>query len=90
MSETINNLKEAFAGESQANRRYLTFAIKADQEGLPNIAKLFRFLEKPLNSPKCTPSLLRPLATNEINAPNGVLTSPTKLRKFMRDYFKQH
>jgi len=42
MSETIKNLKEAFAGESQANRRYLTFAIKADQEGLPNIAKLFR------------------------------------------------
>jgi rubrerythrin len=42
MSDTIKNLKEAFAGESQANRRYLTFAIKADQEGLPNIAKLFR------------------------------------------------
>ncbi len=42
MSETIKNLREAFAGESQANRRYLTFALKADEEGLPNIAKLFR------------------------------------------------
>lgn len=42
MSESIKNLKEAFAGESQANRRYLTFALKAEQEGLPNIASLFR------------------------------------------------
>ncbi len=36
------NLKEAFAGESQANRRYLAFAKKADQEGYPQVAKLFR------------------------------------------------
>ncbi len=36
------NLKEAFAGESQANRRYLAFAKKADQEGYPQVARLFR------------------------------------------------
>jgi rubrerythrin len=36
------NLQDAFAGESQANRKYLAFAKKADQEGLPNVAKLFR------------------------------------------------
>jgi len=42
MSKTEQNLKEAFAGESQANRRYLAFAKKADQEGYPHIAKLFR------------------------------------------------
>jgi rubrerythrin len=42
MSKTIEDLKAAFAGESQANRRYLAFAQKADQEGLPQIAKLFR------------------------------------------------
>lgn len=36
------NLKEAFAGESQANRHYLFFAEKADQEGLPQVARLFR------------------------------------------------
>jgi rubrerythrin len=39
---TIDNLKEAFAGESQANRRYLAFAKKADDEGHHGIAKLFR------------------------------------------------
>jgi rubrerythrin len=37
-----DNLKEAFAGESQANRRYLAFAKKADAEGKPGIARLFR------------------------------------------------
>ena len=42
MSETIENLQKAFAGESQANRRYLAFAKKADEEGLSSIAKLFR------------------------------------------------
>jgi rubrerythrin len=39
---TIDNLKAAFAGESQANRKYLAFAKKADEEGYPQIAKLFR------------------------------------------------
>lgn len=41
-SKTEANLKEAFAGESQANRTYLAFAKKADQEGHPQVAKLFR------------------------------------------------
>jgi rubrerythrin len=39
---TTDNLKEAFAGESQANRKYLAFAKKADEEGHPQTAKLFR------------------------------------------------
>ena len=39
---TEDNLKAAFAGESQANRKYLAFAKKAEQEGLPMVAKLFR------------------------------------------------
>jgi rubrerythrin len=42
MSQTTKNLQEAFAGESQANRKYLAFAKKADQEGYPQVAKLFR------------------------------------------------
>jgi rubrerythrin len=42
MAKTIDNLKAAFAGESQASRRYLAFAKKADEEGYPQIAKLFR------------------------------------------------
>ena len=41
-SKTEANLKEAFAGESQANRRYLYFAKKADVEGYPDVAALFR------------------------------------------------
>jgi len=42
MSTSIENLREAFAGESQANRRYLAFAQKAEKEGFTQIAKLFR------------------------------------------------
>lgn len=41
-SKTLQNLKEAFAGESMANRRYLYFARAADVEGQPDIAGLFR------------------------------------------------
>src|ERR1700760_3382346 len=41
-SKTEQHLKDAFAGESQANRRYLYFAQKADVEGEPDIAALFR------------------------------------------------
>jgi len=42
MDKTAENLKNAFAGESQANRRYLAFAQKADEEGHPQVARLFR------------------------------------------------
>ena len=42
MSKTIEDLKTAFAGESQANRRYLAFAKQAEEEGYPQVAKLFR------------------------------------------------
>ena len=42
MGHTEDNLKEAFAGESQANRKYLAFAKKAERDGFPNIAQLFR------------------------------------------------
>lgn len=42
MSNTKDNLKEAFAGESQANQKYRAFAKKAEQDGFPNIARLFR------------------------------------------------
>jgi rubrerythrin len=41
-ANTEENLKEAFAGESQANRRYLAFAKKAEEEGYSQVAKLFR------------------------------------------------
>ena len=39
---TNDNLQAAFAGESQANRKYLAFAKKADADGYPQVAKLFR------------------------------------------------
>lgn len=42
MTKTEKNLQEAFAGESQANRKYLAFAKKAEEEGYPQVAKLFR------------------------------------------------
>ncbi|MHB8843749.1 MAG: rubrerythrin family protein [Nitrospirota bacterium] len=42
MSKSESNLKDAFAGESQANRKYLAYARKAEQEGHKQAAKLFR------------------------------------------------
>ena len=42
MTKTVDNLKTAFAGESQANRKYLAFSKKAEAEDHPQIAKLFR------------------------------------------------
>jgi len=41
-TSTLDNLKDAFAGESMANRRYLYFAQKADVEGQPDVAAVFR------------------------------------------------
>jgi rubrerythrin len=42
MSKSLDDLQAAFAGESQANRRYLAFAEKAEAEGHPQVARLFR------------------------------------------------
>ena len=42
MSKTNENLMSAFAGESQANRKYLAYAKQADKESMPMVAKLFR------------------------------------------------
>lgn len=42
MAKTLDDLMAAFAGESQANRRYLAYAKKADDEGFPQVARLFR------------------------------------------------
>jgi len=42
LAKTQDNLKKAFAGESQANRKYLAFAKKADEDGFKQVAKLFR------------------------------------------------
>lgn len=42
MEKTMKNLMEAFAGESQANRKYLAFAKKAEEEGYKGVAKLFK------------------------------------------------
>lgn len=42
MPTSTDNLKEAFAGESQANQKYRAFANRAEQDGFPNVARLFR------------------------------------------------
>jgi rubrerythrin len=42
MTDTTKNLKDAFAGESQANQKYRAFAKKAEREGFANIARLFQ------------------------------------------------
>lgn len=42
MPTTLENLHVAFAGESQANRKYLAFALKAEKDGFPQVAKIFR------------------------------------------------
>ena len=46
MATTVDNLQAAFNGESNANARYLAFAVKADGEGYPSVASLFRAAAK--------------------------------------------
>ena len=75
-TKTEKNLKDAFSGESQANRRYLYFARKADIEGYNDVSAVFRstaegetghahghleFLEE-VGDPATARSLVRPLA----------------------------
>ncbi|HMF33194.1 MAG TPA: rubrerythrin family protein [Candidatus Lokiarchaeia archaeon] len=46
MPDTDENLHTAFAGESQANRKYLAFAKKAEQEGYPNVGRMFKAISE--------------------------------------------
>jgi rubrerythrin len=62
MTNTNDNLHAAFAGESQASRKYLYFAEKADKEGQPQIAKLFRAASEAETVH----------ARNHLNAMNGI------------------
>jgi len=67
---TQENLMAAFAGESQANRKYLAFAKKAEQEGKNNLAKLFR----------ATAEGETVHALNHLNVAGGVKTSEENLQ----------
>lgn len=71
MSKTTDNLAAAFAGESQANRKYLAFAKKADQEGYHQIAKLFR----------AAAAAETVHAHNHFNALNGVQSTAENLKE---------
>jgi rubrerythrin len=70
MSTTKENLDNAFAGESQANQKYLAFAKKAEQEGFHNIARLFR----------TTAEAERTHAEGHLNAGGGVGSTVDNLR----------
>ena len=69
MAKTEQCLKEAFAGESQANRRYLAFSAKADQEGFPQVARLFR----------AAPEAETVHAHNHLRAFNGIRSTKENL-----------
>ncbi len=71
MAKTEEFLREAFAGESQANRRYLAFAAKADQEGFPQIARLFRAVAEAETVH----------AHNHLRALNGIYSTKENLRE---------
>jgi rubrerythrin len=70
VSKTTDNLEAAFAGESQASQKYLAFARKADQEGYPQIAKLFR----------AAAAAERIHAQNHFNALGGVKSTTENLQ----------
>jgi rubrerythrin len=70
MSKTQEDLQAAFAGESQANRKYLAYARKADQEGHPQIARLFR----------AAAAAETVHATNHFKAMDGVKTTAENLQ----------
>ena len=70
MSKTSDDLKAAFAGESQANQKYRAFARKAEQDGMPNIARLFR----------TTAEAERIHAEGHLKAMDGVSSTPDNLK----------
>jgi rubrerythrin len=70
MAKTNDNLQAAFAGESQASRKYLYFAEKADKDGQPQIAKLFRAASEAETVH----------ARNHLNAMNGIGTVAENLK----------
>jgi rubrerythrin len=70
MTSTLDNLKEAFAGESQANQKYRAFAKKAEQDGFANVARLFR----------TTAEAERIHAEGHLKAENGVGTTAENLQ----------
>lgn len=81
-TQSLKNLKEAFAGESQANRRYLYFARQADIEGYPDIGGLFRdtaeaetghaFGHLDFLKPVGDPATNRPIGSTEKNLVSAV------------------
>lgn len=71
MSKTQDFLKEAFAGESQANRRYQAFAAKADKEGYSQAAKLFRAASEAEGVH----------ANNHLKAMKAILSTPENLKQ---------
>jgi rubrerythrin len=71
MSKTQEFLKEAFAGESQANRRYQAFAAKADKEGYSQAAKLFRAASE----------AEAVHANNHLRALKAILSTPENLKE---------
>jgi rubrerythrin len=70
MSKTQDFLKEAFAGESQANRKYQAFAAKADKEGYSQAAKLFRAASE----------AEAVHANNHLRVMKGILSTPENLK----------
>ena len=71
MSKSEQFLREAFAGESQANRKYLAFAAKADQEGLSQAARMFR----------ATAEAETVHAHNHLRALNGIKSTKENLQE---------
>jgi rubrerythrin len=71
MTKSEEDLKAAFAGESQANRKYLAFAEKADKDGFPQVAKLFR----------AAAAAETVHANNHLRAMNGVLSTKENLKE---------
>ena len=82
-SKTEQNLKDAFAGESQANRRYLYFASKADVEGYNDVLLCFDQLQKGKRATRmATSSILRKQEILQRVCPSAVL--PTILKPLSR------
>lgn len=71
MAKTNDNLKTAFAGESQANRKYTAFARKADDDGFPQVARLFR----------AAAAAETVHAVNHFKADNGVQSTAENLKE---------
>ena len=93
MATTDQNLKDAFAGESQANRKYLAYGLQALKDGFPGVARLFRAVAEAVASGRaergiviCGSGVGISIAANKVKGIRAALANNVELARLSREH----